>query len=202
MIYQFKVTLKDVGVPVWRKLQVDSETTFECFHYIILAAFDWLGYHLHEFEIRKSNGIRFSNTSIGQKENAPLTESSPYLLQLRKTLAHPEDYGLPRFFHEEDERLSDWFKEEKDRALYTYDCGDDWEHEIILEKILDSDPNASYPLCTKAKNDTPLEDSRRDLLNNQFDLTHPNGKELAQAINDTFKSEGWEKVFLDRDEFV
>ncbi|OJF94689.1 plasmid pRiA4b ORF-3 family protein [Alkalibacterium sp. 20] len=202
MIYQFKVTLKDVGVPVWRRLQVDSETTFEEFHYILMAAFDWLGYHLHEFDIRKTNGRRTSNTRIGQPEDEPLELTDPLLLHLRKTLAHPEFYDLPRFFQEKDEHLSTWFKIEKDRALYTYDFGDDWEHEIVLEKILDPDPITNYPLCTKAKNDTPLEDSRRDLLDNELDLTNPNWKRTALDINDTFRSEGWKDDFLDREDFI
>jgi len=40
VIFQFKVNLKNVGAPVWRRLLVDSETSFEVFHYIFMAAFD------------------------------------------------------------------------------------------------------------------------------------------------------------------
>ena len=202
MIYQFKVTLKDVGMPVWRRLQVDNETTFEDFHYILMAAFDWLGYHLHEFDIRKSDGKRLNGTRIGTAESTPMTESDPLLLRLRQTLAHPEDYDLPRFMLEESEKLSDWFKQEKDRALYTYDFRDDWEHEIILEKILVPDPDAKYPLCTKAKNDAPDDDSRRELITGELDLANPNGKEIVQDINYTLRYDGWKDEFMNRDDFI
>ncbi|SFC10264.1 pRiA4b ORF-3-like protein [Alkalibacterium subtropicum] len=179
MIYQFKVTLKDIGIPVWRRLQVDSEATFEEFHYILMAAFDWMGYSLYEFDIRKTRGKRLNGTRIGPKEGTPMTESNPLLLMLRQRLANPEDYDLPRYLIDKNEKLSDWFKQEKDRALFTYDFRDDWEHEIVLEKILNPDPNVQYPLCTKAKNDAPYEDGRRDLMTSQLDLTNPNGKEIV-----------------------
>ncbi|WP_368646190.1 plasmid pRiA4b ORF-3 family protein [Alkalibacterium putridalgicola] len=202
MIYQFKVTLKDVGMPVWRRLQVDSETTFEEFHYILMAAFDWSGYHLYEFDIRKSDGKRLNSTRIGPEESTPMTESDPLLLMLRQKLTHPEDYDLPRYLLDDNENLSDWFKQEKDRALFTYDFRDDWEHEIVLEKILTPDPNIQYPLCTKAKNDAPYEDGRRDLMTGQLDLTNPNGKEIVEDINDTYRYDNWKDEFMNRDDFI
>ncbi|GAA0591987.1 hypothetical protein GCM10009001_05170 [Virgibacillus siamensis] len=35
MILEFKVTLKDVGVPVWRKIQIDENTDFAQFHRVL-----------------------------------------------------------------------------------------------------------------------------------------------------------------------
>lgn len=202
MIYQFKVTLKDVGMPVWRRLQVDSETTFLEFHYILMAAFDWMGYSLYEFDIRKSGGKRLNGTRIGPEEGTPMIESDPLLLMLRQRLANPEDYDLPRYLVDEKEKLSDWFKQDKDRAIYIYDFRDDWEHEIVLEKMLDPDSDKQYPLCTKAKNDAPFEGARRDLMTGQLDLTNPNGKEIAEDINDTYRFDGWKDEFLSRDDFI
>src|SRR5262245_18824287 len=33
-------------------------------------------------------------------------------------------------------RISDVLKEQGDSVLYVYDLGDDWRHEVVLEKIL------------------------------------------------------------------
>jgi hypothetical protein len=41
---------------------------------------------------------------------------------------------------------------------YTYDFGDDWEHDIVLEKILPADPGTAYPVCLAGKGACPPED--------------------------------------------
>ena len=35
----------------------------------------------------------------------------------------------------------------KVRFIYEYDFGDSWQHEILLEKILEPEPNVAYPRC-------------------------------------------------------
>ena len=49
-------------------------------------------------------------------------------------------------------------KNEKDRIAYEYDFGDDWLHDIVLEKILPVDKNKKYPVCVSGKNNCPPED--------------------------------------------
>ncbi|MHB1539442.1 MAG: plasmid pRiA4b ORF-3 family protein [Solirubrobacteraceae bacterium] len=44
------------------------------------------------------------------------------------------------------------------RFRYTYDFGDDWQHEITVEKLLDPDPDARYPALVAAKGACPPED--------------------------------------------
>lgn len=41
---------------------------------------------------------------------------------------------------------------------YTYDFGDDWEHSIVVEKILPHDPKRVLPVCLKGKRACPPED--------------------------------------------
>ena len=69
-IYSFKITLENVGVPVWRKVQVKSTSTFLELHKIIQILFDWQEDHLHEFRTQKSNGIRQKNVIIESAEEA------------------------------------------------------------------------------------------------------------------------------------
>lgn len=45
-----------------------------------------------------------------------------------------------------------------DRLGYTYDFGDNWEHEITVEELLDSDPEVEYPVLVGAKGACPPED--------------------------------------------
>jgi len=49
-------------------------------------------------------------------------------------------------------------KDIKDKITYIYDFGDDWQHEIVLEKILPLDEKLHYPICTGGRRAAPLED--------------------------------------------
>ena len=44
------------------------------------------------------------------------------------------------------------------RFRYTYDFGDNWEHEILVEDLLDADPDTHYPILMTAKGACPPED--------------------------------------------
>ncbi len=54
-------------------------------------------------------------------------------------------------------RLSTLVKE-KSRFTYTYDFGDDWHHEILVEKILTADSSRAVPSCVDGKRACPPED--------------------------------------------
>ena len=45
-----------------------------------------------------------------------------------------------------------------DRLRYIYDFGDDWQHEIVVEDLLDPDPETHYPALVAAKGACPPED--------------------------------------------
>ena len=44
------------------------------------------------------------------------------------------------------------------RFTYTYDFGDNWEHEILVEKIIAGDSGSERPLCLGGKRHRPPED--------------------------------------------
>ncbi|MEV4345300.1 plasmid pRiA4b ORF-3 family protein [Actinoplanes sp. NPDC049596] len=46
----------------------------------------------------------------------------------------------------------------KDKIQYTYDFGDNWEHEILVEKTTPADPTVAYPLCTGGRRAAPPDD--------------------------------------------
>lgn len=131
-IFQFKISLFDVKPLIWRRIQVLSTSTFSDFHDIIQSAMGWRDCHLHEFFITKNTNVH----RIG-------------------TVDEYDDFGAPT----EDEMrvtLSKIFTEEQQKITYVYDFGDDWRHEIILEKILGVD-DKTYPQCIYGERACPPE---------------------------------------------
>jgi hypothetical protein len=74
----------------------------------------------------------------------------------------PEEFGLPdpELGHTDERRVSlgQLIGGIGNRLRYTYDFGDDWEHEIVVETLLDADPDTHYPALVAAKGACPPED--------------------------------------------
>ncbi|KYD10710.1 plasmid pRiA4b ORF-3 family protein [Saccharococcus caldoxylosilyticus] len=158
MIYQLKAQLKDIRPPVWRRLLVPSEMTFAELHHVLQKAFDWEDRHLHTFYITKTRGTAKQRIEIGNDGGAGWSDAD---------------------YEEHKERIFDWLVEEGDRCLYIYDFGDYWKHEIVLEKIIEPQPDAVYPVCLKAVRVAPEEDSMGEGWNPEAIET----KELTAMVN-------------------
>lgn len=74
----------------------------------------------------------------------------------------PDEFGVPDpelgFIDERHVTLGVLVGGVGDRLRYTYDFGDDWQHEIVVEDLLDPDPEADYPVLMAAKGACPPED--------------------------------------------
>jgi len=72
------------------------------------------------------------------------------------------DYGLPdpELGHRDERKtaLNALLSEPGDRLRYVYDFGDDWEHDIVVEKVLAAEAGAGYPVCLAGKGRCPPED--------------------------------------------
>ncbi|MGN1385409.1 MAG: plasmid pRiA4b ORF-3 family protein [Bacillus sp. (in: firmicutes)] len=145
MIYQLKVSLKHLPAPIWRRIEIDSYMTFTDLHYILQAAFEWEDCHLHTFFIRQSKGKAMKNKRI---EIGPEIDDMPVGLT-----------GEYTKLNESAEIVSHWLTKKNDCCLYIYDFGDDWQHEIVLEKISEREEDVFYPRCTMAVGASPEEDS-------------------------------------------
>ena len=56
LIYQLKITLKDIRPPIWRRVLVPGHFTLRHLYIVIQVAMDgWGGGHLHEFEINEKH---------------------------------------------------------------------------------------------------------------------------------------------------
>lgn len=167
MIYEFKVTLKEVGAPVWRVIQMDSSATFKDLHQVLQVAFDWDNYHLHSFFVHKTNGKHVENMEIKPEYEGESNDSS-------------STFDV----HNENEQIvSDWFKVTKDSMTYLYDFGDDWAHEIVFTKKLKPEKGVGYPRCVASKNVAPEEDTRGEVIMGDVDLTHQDSNHLVEDIN-------------------
>ncbi len=51
-VYQIKVTLAGSQPPIWRRVQVASDTTLANFHTVLQSVMGWTNSHLHQFVIR------------------------------------------------------------------------------------------------------------------------------------------------------
>jgi hypothetical protein len=136
-VYQFKISLKGIRPPIWRRIQVPDYCTFWDLHVAIQDAMGWLDLHLHAFEIK--------NPKKGLPEDIGIPDDD-FADDNRKTLA-----GWKH-------KISQYFTAENDKALSIYDFGDYWEHELKLEKILPRDRQKDYPNCMGGRRACPPED--------------------------------------------
>ena len=127
-IYQLKITLKYIRPPIWRRVQVLSTTTLHQLHLIIQATMGWYNCHLHSFSIA---GIEYGQPQPDDDKKVPDSKSV---------------------------KLSQVVAGEKFKFFYTYDIGDDWEHEILVEKHLPAVLNVQYPVFITGKRACPPED--------------------------------------------
>lgn len=70
----------------------------------------------------------------------------------------PDPYDLADSLDERKYTLAQILPKEKAKCLFEYDFGDGWNHELLVEKVLEADPKAKYPRCTAGKMACPPED--------------------------------------------
>lgn len=127
-VYQLKIFILGISPMIWRRIKICSDNTIADLHYIIQIAMGWTDSHLHRFVI------------------------------------HGKDYGIAQiggiWFADDPNKikLADLGWRVKERFLYQYDFGDNWQHQIRVEAILTSESTASEPVCINGKRACPPED--------------------------------------------
>jgi hypothetical protein len=160
-IYQMKVTLKGVRPPIWRRLLIRSDTTLQQLHEVLQAVMGWFDGHLHQFV---ADGVQY-----GVPDN---------------------DWDLDV----QDERrvtVADIAPATGDRFVYEYDFGDGWEHELLVEKMHQPEPGATYPVCLKGRRACPPEDvggswGYADFLRILSDPDDPQHEEYLEWVGGEF----------------
>ena len=82
----------------------------------------------------------------------------------------------------------------KVRFTYEYDFGDSWQHEIVLEKTLESEPDVAYPRCIDGARACPPEDvggiwGYAEFLEAISDPNHENHDEMVEWVGGEFDPE-------------
>lgn len=166
-IYQLKITLKGVRPPIWRRVLVRSNSTLGQLHWVVQFSMGWTNSHLHSFAIQ------------GVEYGVPMPELGF------------DEMGLE---NEQPVKLSNVIPREKFKFSYLYDFGDSWEHEILVEKILEPEAGIDYPVCIKGKRACPPEDcggtwGYQDFLEAVQDPEHPEHEEMLEWVGGFFDPE-------------
>ena len=133
-VLEFRVELREIKPPIWRRIQVPGSYTFWELHCAIQDAMGWLDSHLHAFVVKAPN------TGVEEWIGLPDPES-----------LQPTRAGW-------DEEVRKFLVEPGNAADYLYDFGDGWEHRVTLQKVLPRDRKATYPRCVAGKRACPPED--------------------------------------------
>lgn len=148
-VYQFKITLKNTKPPVWRKIQVPENYSLWNLHVAIQDAMGWMDYHLHEFSFPMP--INDISRKIG------INTSMAYIRGTRIGMKS-DDWDDDEVLDDREEKMNKWFSLKTPKANYTYDFGDNWEHWVVLEKIIPKEEDIEYPICLAGKRQCPPED--------------------------------------------
>ena len=139
-----------------RRIIVPADIEFRHLHNLLQHIFDWENYHLYDF-----------TDSWGRNMAEPIARLVPF----QEDLNYDEKAILM-----EQHTLSEYFPEH-DFLFYTYDMGDNWQHEIELVHVIEEHDEES-PYLLEASGQTPPEDvggvggfiSFRDIM---LDSEHP-----------------------------
>jgi len=164
--YQIKVTLRGSHPPIWRRIQVRSDTTLAKLHRILQRVMGWKDTHLHQFVIQD------------QRYGVP-----------------DEDDAGPRETKDERKyKLGDLLPGENSQFMYDYDFGDNWQHVLVVEKTLPPQEGIQDPVCLAGARACPPEDvgglsGYQNFLEAMRDPRHPEHQEFLDWIGGEFDSE-------------
>jgi hypothetical protein len=163
--YTLHIALLDLEPRIWRTVEVDGNTTLAKLHSVVQAAFGWENCHMHLFKAGK--------TLYGVPTD--------------------DDFGLPT----EDERkatVAELLPKKGSKIIYTYDMGDDWHHEIKVEKVSAPAGGKKYPQCIDGARACPPEDCGgvpgfMNLVDALADPKHEQHEELLEWVGGKFDPE-------------
>ena len=155
------IMLKDSDPPIWREVEVPTSITLKVLHDIVQVSMGWLDYHLWQFVIG------------GQTYGLPMDE----------------DWGKAPRKPASRTRLRDVIGPGTTPIDYTYDFGDNWEHELVISDVRRGDPGKAYPRYIGGERDCPPEDCGGipgfyEMLEARADPTHPDHAEISEWLDE------------------
>ncbi len=171
-IYQFKITLRDIKPPIWRRIQV-RDCTLDKLHERIQTAMGWTNSHLHHFQIKDA---LYGDPWLLDENYVEMNYKDSRVMTLSKIL--PKN---GKRFHFE----------------YEYDFGDSWWHEILFEGCLRVEQGQRYPLCVEGERACPPEDvggthGYEEFLVSMADPDDDRHQERSEWIGGSFDPESFD----------
>jgi hypothetical protein len=145
---------------IWRRPSLPGDITLDVLHRVIQVAFGWEDCHPHKFEAK---GRRYADITYQPAEGA-WDERAATLATL-----DPRKGSRPR---------------------YTYDFGDDWVHDIVVEAIVPAEGEPRV-VCLAAERAGPPEDSGGiwgylNRLAAVADAAHPEYEDQLEWLGEAF----------------
>jgi len=167
-IFLIKVTLLGMRPPIWRRLVVPGSMTLEKLHRVIQIAMGWEDYHLHEF-------------AIGDERYGPPDPDGGFM-------------DMQPAINEKSVRVAKVLGGVGARGIYTYDFGDSWDHQIVVERVTPELPGIQVPMCVDGERKCPPEDCGGppgfyDLLEALGNPRHPEHKSMLEWVGGAFDPE-------------
>lgn len=134
-VYQLKIGLKRAKPPIWRRVQVPGNYTLDMLHDIIQIVMGWTDTHLHSFEIDKVFYESADDADDFSWNDDFISKRDEASVTLQNVLGN-------------------WIS----RFHYVYDFGDDWMHQIDVEKVIPAEEAESYPVLLTGRKACPPED--------------------------------------------
>ena len=131
-VYQLRIALPYIKPAIWRRLEVPGTMTFGGLHDAIQTAMGWENCHLWAFY-------------VGKTEVSPESEQFDFP-------------GEPPARPADSTTLDKMLGARPIKFRYVYDMGDDWLHEIKVEKAFAAAAGVQYPRCTGGARACPPED--------------------------------------------
>lgn len=191
-----KVTLNLERYKVWRRIVIPLNKSFVNLHRVLQHSFGWQDCHLHEFYIYGNEAD--SNFSDYDYINDPAYNKEGFkpivnLVCSDDALEYPNDIKMRL---EENIKLSEYIPQYK-RLIYNYDFGDNWQHFIEVENIID-DYESNHPVCLAGEGNTPPEDVGGEPGYEEFleiinDVNHPEYADMSSWG----KSQGYKEFNID-----
>jgi len=128
-IYELRITLQEISPPIWRLVQVPDTLPLNRLHDVLQTVIGWTDSHLHQFE------------KDGKHWGVPEPD---------------EDYSI-EIMDESRTTIGAVLTTPGDSMLYVYDFGDNWRHNVELEKILPAS-GVVRPVCLAGERHCPPED--------------------------------------------
>jgi hypothetical protein len=179
---RLKITLLYLEPKIWRRVLVPYDIKLPRLHDVIQIAMGWANSHLHGFETKTASYETFFDDG--------------------DDLVFGKDFpGALEKLDESKYRLGDLLAKPKAKCVYTYDFGDNWEHDIVLEKLTPAEKRITRAEVLAGENACPPDDCGSvpgycDLIEILSDPKHPEHEGRREWLG-LKKGEKFDPAFYD-----